>query len=130
MRSRGKSADAYADAAGYLCRYADEIRDAVGDQVWDAELPVLRDAEPFSAPWTEALRAVHQAAVQADIPGGLGLGRTMGSGFPSPPPERSAGWVCPASRCSRVVLKNAAGGLAPQPVPRCELSAQPMRLVE
>jgi len=130
VRFRGKSGDAYADAAGYLCLYADEIREAVGDEVWKREIPVLRDAEPFSDEWARALRAVHDAATAADIPGGLGLGRTMGGGFPGDPPARSTGWVCPADRCSRVVVRNAADGHAPVSAPRCELSGQPMRLVE
>jgi len=126
---RGKARAGYADAAGYLCQYAADIREAVGDEVWTRTFPVIRDAEPFSPAWVAALRSVHEAACAADIPGGLGLGRTMGDGFPREPNARPAGWTCPARRCSRVALRNPTDG-AQTPVPHCELSEQPMRLVE
>jgi hypothetical protein len=148
VRSGAKSNDAFQDAAGYLCQHAAEVRPAVGDACWTAAIPVITGTEPSSAAWREAIRAVHDAAEAAGIPGGLGLRFTMG-GFPDPPPPRSSGWVCPGGSCSRVVLRDAAdlpGGArhagpgaaaadegqagACMPGPQCALSGQPMRLVE
>ena len=124
-----KSGDeAYADAAGYLCLHEAELREAVGEQCWAASVPVITTAEPSSTPWREAIRAVHDAAEAAGIPGGLGLRFTMGDGFPPAPAPRSSGWVCPGGSCSRVVLREASG--AQPPDPQCTLAGQPMRLVE
>lgn len=120
--------DVYADAAGYLCLHEAELREAVGEQCWATSVPVITTAEPSSTPWREAIRAVHDAAQAAGIPGGLGLQHSMGDGFPPPPAPRSSGWVCPGGSCSRVVLREASG--APSPDPVCTLAGQPMRLVE
>lgn len=123
-----KSDDAYADAAGYLCRYEADVREAVGEQIWAAHIPVITSADPGSEAWRDALRAVHEAAEAAGIPNGLGLHTPMGGGFPAPPTPRSSGWVCPIGSCSRVVLRDA---LAEDPAePPCGLADRPMRLVE
>lgn len=128
MRFGAKSDDVYSDAAGYLCLHAAQIRAAVGEQCWTAAVPAIVAAEPSGAEWREAIRAVHDAAEAAGIPGGLGLRFTMGDGFPPPPPPRSSGWVCPAGHCSRVVLRDGPGQDPAGPL--CALTGQPMRLVE
>jgi len=127
-RFRTKSDDAYADAAGYLCRHETDLRAAVGEQCWATEIPVITSAEPAGDAWRAAIRAVHEAAVAAGIPNGLGLGSLMGDGFPPPPTPRSSGWVCPVGCCNRVVLRDALGADPTEPL--CGLAETPMRLVE
>jgi hypothetical protein len=123
-----KSDGAYADAAGYLCRHQADVRAAVGEQCWAAEIPVITSAEPASKAWRDAIRAVHEATEAAGIPNGLGLRSLMGDGFPPPPAPRSSGWVCPVRCCSRVVLRDALGEDPAEPL--CGLADRPMRLVE
>lgn len=123
---RGKIRKAYADAAGYLCEYRTDIEMATGGEQWQAALSVIRDAEPFSEPWAEALRAAHAAAETAGIPGGLGLGRTMG-GFPDPREPFPPCWKCPDGRCSRIVVTDPSPEGEPGPAPLCALSGRPMR---
>jgi hypothetical protein len=125
-----KSDESYADAAEYLCRHDAEVREAVGEQCWAAQIPVITTAQPSSTQWREAIRAVHDAAEAADIPGGLGLRFPMGGEFPAAPAPRSAGWVCPGRCCSRVVLRDASTSAQESSEPLCGLVGRPMRLVE
>lgn len=127
-RASSKSDEAYTAAAEYLCLHAASLRASIGDEAWGTAIAAYLDAAPGSGPWRDALRAVHDAAEEAEIPGGIGLRFTMGPSFPSPPPPRLPGWECPSGRCGRVVLRNTAGPDAPAPV--CGLSGQPMRPVE
>lgn len=127
-RSGPKSDAAYADAAGYLCRYETDLRAAVGERIWAEQIPVIATAQPAGQAWREALRAVHDAAAAAGIPNGLGLGNPMGDGFPAAPTPRSSGWVCPIACCSRVVLRDPLDEAPADPL--CGLARRPMRLVE
>ncbi|WP_405797351.1 hypothetical protein [Streptomyces sp. NBC_01506] len=125
----------YEDAVEYVCRNVDALRDLIGPARWDAPFAVIRDGDPETGEWRDAVRELQDAAEAAGIPGGIGLRATMGvSDWPSGAPARSVGWVCPTGRCARVDLRN---GLAtpptldptPDPAPTCALTARPMRLV-
>ena len=118
----------YENAVEYLCRNADAVRELIGPALWEASFAVVRDGDPSTAAWRDAVRALHQAAEAAGIPGGLGLSITMGVGeWPSGPTPRSVGWVCPTGRCGRVDLRE--GATAPE-TPACALAGRPMRLVD
>lgn len=120
-----KSPVRYWDAVEYLCLNVADLRTDIGADRWDVMVNALLAAKPDSAQWRDAITAVHEAAIAAGVPGGLGLGATMGGGFPVGPPRPTTGWICPARRCPRVVLRD--GGMA---TPLCALSGEPMRLVE
>jgi hypothetical protein len=117
----------YEDAVAYLCRNAGALRELIGPARWDDPFAVVRDGDPSAQSWRDAVRALHDAAETAGIPGGLGLRSTMGVGdWPSAPVPRSTGWVCPTGRCARVDLHEESGpgtGL-------CTLADGPMRRVD
>ncbi|MFF1768486.1 hypothetical protein [Streptomyces sp. NPDC058249] len=116
----------YEDAVEYLCRNIDALRPLIGPEAWEASFAVVRDGDPRTVAWRNAVRALHHAAA-AEIPGGLGLTSTMGVGdWPSGPTEQSVGWVCPTDRCARVDLRG--GATAPE-TPTCALTGRSMRLV-
>ncbi|MGV5033353.1 hypothetical protein ACVB8X_12600 [Streptomyces sp. NRAIS4] len=116
----------YEDAVDYLCRNADALRELIGPALWEAPFAVVRDGDPATDEWRAAVRALHDAAEAAGIPGGLGLRATMGVGdWPPGPPPRSVGWVCPTGRCSRVDLRDASSQ-----TPTCALGRSPMHLVD
>ncbi|MDX2591280.1 hypothetical protein PV343_02945 [Streptomyces sp. WI03-4A] len=95
---------------------------------WDELFAVVRDSEPVAEDWRNAVRALHSAVEDAGIPGGIGLGVMMGVGdWPTGPPPRSVGWVCPASRCARVDLPDDA---VRTPDPLCALTGSPLRQVD
>lgn len=123
-----KHPDLYAEAVGYLCQNSGDLRAEIGDGTWNASIGVIRSAAPSSQSWRDAVRALHDTAIAAGIPGGIGLRSTMG-GFPPPVPEPSSGWICPHGLCTRVQLRDSAQSPSPE-VPLCALSAQPMRLVK
>jgi len=120
-----KPLDRYQDAAEYLCRNAADLRTEISADRWDVMVNALLAAKPGSPEWRNAITAVHEAAIGAGVPGGLGLGVTMGGGFPSPPVEATTGWVCPANRCPRVVVRD-----GDMDTPHCGVSGEPMRLVK
>lgn len=115
----------YEEAVGYLCRNAGDLRAAIGSSRWESAITVIRDDDPLSTQWQDAVLGLHQAAEAAGIPGGLGLRFPM-NGFPAGPPPRTVGWVCPGERCARVELRDEPDADAP----RCTLSERPMRLVD
>ena len=127
MRGAAKARRVYEDAAGYLCRNLDDLRTRIGTTAWGEAFPVVRDGDPDTEEWRQALRDLHDAAEVAGIPGGLGLHSLMGPlpGFPGPTP-RSVGWVCPTRRCALVELRDDPN----QATPLCKLSDLPMRLVD
>jgi hypothetical protein len=129
VRRKTRGPDPYPDAALYLCQNAADLRPELGDERWDSLIRAFLAAEPSTAGWRETVRALHDAAVAAGIPGGLGLAVTMGHGFPAGPAARSSGWVCPTRHCPRVELRDGTGPPAPH-APRCPVSGQPLRLVE
>ena len=90
-----KPLDRYWDAAEFLCRNAADLVAAIGADRWDVMVKALLAAKPGSPQWREAIAVVHGAAIEASIPGGLGLGATMGGGFPPPEAERATGWRLP-----------------------------------
>ncbi|MFC7259087.1 hypothetical protein [Streptomyces lutosisoli] len=117
----------YENAVEYLCRNVDAVRELIGPALWEAPFAVVRDGDPSTGAWRDAVRALHNAAEAAGIPGGLGLSITMGSSvWPSGPTPRSVGWVCPSGRCARVDLRE---GAVPE-TPECALAGRPMRLVD
>jgi len=149
VRRKARALDSYSDAALYLCQNAADLRPELGAGRWDPLIRAFLAAEPSSAAWREAIRALHDAAIAAGIPGGLGLEVIMGHGFPAGPAPRSSGWACPTRHCPRVELRDDDAAMttpaAPTPVPvptvpvpavpspaapRCPLSGQPLRLVE
>lgn len=127
MAEGAKARRLYADAVEYLCRNVDALRELTGPAVWDAPFAVVRDGDPSTGAWQDAVRALHDAAEAAGIPGGIGLRSTMGVGnWPSAPTPQSVGWICPTDRCARVDLRE---GADPQ-TPTCALVGRPMRLVD
>jgi hypothetical protein len=125
-----KARRAYEEAVGYLCRHAEDLRAAVDPSCWEPAIAIIRDDDPSSPRWQDAVLGLHQAAEAAGIPGGLGLRFPM-NGFPPRPIPRTAGWVCPHGRCARVELRDEPGTNAPQcAAPQCTLSGRPMRLVD
>ncbi|WP_157620853.1 hypothetical protein [Saccharothrix sp. NRRL B-16348] len=126
MGHGSKARRLYEDAVEYLCRNVDELRELIDSRLWEAHFAVVRSADPAGSEWREAVRALHDAAEAAGIPGGLGLPPTMGVGdWPGGPTPRSVGWVCPTQRCARVDLRD---GVTPE-TPTCALAGEPMRLV-
>lgn len=120
------SRTAYGDAVEYLCRNAGALRELIGEDRWRAAFAAVRDGARDSPQWRGAVRELHDAAEEAGVPGGLGLRSTMGGGWPSGPPPRSTGWVCPIDRCARVDLREG----EPLPAtPECAVAGGPMRLV-
>ncbi|MEV0774443.1 hypothetical protein ACIBLA_33865 [Streptomyces sp. NPDC050433] len=118
----------YEDAVEYLCRNAEALRDLIGPARWEAPFATVRDGDPATGEWRDAVRALHDAAEAAGIPGGIGLRSTMGVGdWLSGPAPQSVGWICPTDRCGRVDLRK---GGAPPRTPTCALAGRPMRLVE
>jgi hypothetical protein len=118
---------AYEDAVEYLCRNAEALRELIGAEHWREPFAAVRDGAHDTPEWQDAVRELHEAAETAGIPGGLGLRSTMGAGgWPSGPPPRSTGWVCPTGRCGRVDLRE--GEPLPE-TPLCALAGGPMRLV-
>ena len=79
-----KSPPRFWDAAEYLCLNATDLRKVIGADRWDGMVTALLAAKPDSQQWRDAITAVHQAAITAGLPRGLGLGATMGGGFPPP----------------------------------------------
>ncbi|MCX5563148.1 hypothetical protein [Streptomyces sp. NBC_00038] len=127
MGDGAKARRVYEDAVEYLCRNVEAVRELVGPGPWEASFAVVRDGDPSAGEWRDAVRALHNAAEEAGVPGGLGLRSTMGVGeWPAGPTPRSAGWVCPTGRCARVDLRMGAG--APD-TPTCSLAGRPMHLV-
>ncbi|MFD8020416.1 hypothetical protein ACFV6G_08315 [Streptomyces lavendulae] len=134
MGDGAKARRVYEEAVAYLCRNTDGLRELIGPVLWEASFSAVRDGDPASDGWRAAVRALHEAAEAAGIPGGLGLSATMGvGGWPSGPTPRSVGWVCPTGRCARVDLRE---DLVPESVPpvppappTCVLAGRPMRLV-
>lgn len=127
MGDGAKARRIYQDAVEYLCRNAGTLRELIGPDSWDAPFAVVRDTDPATGEWRDAVRVLHKAAEEAGIPNGLGLSPTMGIGdWPPAPPPRSVGWVCPTGRCARVELRTADA----VPTPVCTLSGRPMRLVD
>ncbi|MEV2189795.1 hypothetical protein AB0I02_02165 [Streptomyces phaeochromogenes] len=127
MGNEKKARRMYQHAVEYLCRNADELRELIGPVQWDVPFTRVRDRDSADPEWREAVRALHDAAVAAGIPNGLGLLALRGVvDWPSRPVPRAAGWVCPTGCCSRVDLCD---GEAPQ-TPLCALTEQPMRLVD
>lgn len=117
----------YENAVAYLCRNVDAIRALIGPELWEAPFAVVRDGDPATAAWRDAVRALHNAVEAAGIPGGIGLRYTMNSAvWPSGPTPRSVGWVCPTGRCARVDLREG----AVRETPGCALTGRPMRLVD
>ncbi|MFF7613251.1 hypothetical protein [Streptomyces lavendulae] len=139
MGDGAKARRVYEEAVEYLCRNLDALRELIGPGLWEAPFAAVRDGDPASDDWRAAVRALHEAAEAAGIPGGLGLSATMGvGGWPSGPTPRSVGWVCPTGRCARVDLREdpvpptAVPDPVPVPVPvppACVLAGRPMRLV-
>lgn len=128
MGDGAKARRIYEDAVEYLCRNVDAVRELIGPGSWEAPFAVVRDGDPATSEWRDAVRELHDAAETAGIPGGLGLRSTMGPGdWPSGPTPRSAGWVCPTGRCARVDLRP--DGAADAEAPACALTGRPMRLV-
>ncbi|MGD0554963.1 MAG: hypothetical protein ABSA93_08290 [Streptosporangiaceae bacterium] len=125
VRRKARGPDPYSDAALYLCLNAADLRLELGDERWDPLSQAFLAAEPSTAAWREAIRALHDAATAVGIPGGLGLEVTMGRGFPEGPAPRSSGWVCPTRSCPRVELRDDS-----PTAPCCWMSGQPLRLVE
>lgn len=127
MGDGAKARRVYEDAVEYLCRNTDAIRELVGPELWETSFPVIRDGDPTTGEWRGAVRELSDAAEAAGVPGGLGLGTTMGvADWPSAPTPRSVGWVCPTGRCARVDLRETAAAQTPG----CALAGQPMRLVD
>ncbi|MFF1418232.1 hypothetical protein [Streptomyces sp. NPDC058280] len=127
MGDGAKARRVYEDAVEYLCRNVDAVRELIGPDRWDASFAVIRDTDPSADAWRDAVRALHNAAETAGIPGGLGLRSTMGVGdWPSAPTPQSVGWVCPTGRCARVDLHE---GATATETPTCALAVRPMRLV-
>lgn len=125
MHGEAKDRTTYQDAVEYLCRHARTLRAMIPQTTWEASFSIVRESDPTTARWRDAVRALHDAAEDAGIPGGLGLQPLLG-GFPAGPTPRTIGWVCPAGRCARVELREDPTTEAPQ----CALSGQPMRLVD
>ncbi|MGK5531179.1 hypothetical protein [Streptomyces sp. URMC 129] len=124
--NQAKARRVYEDAVEYLCRNVDALRELIGPGLLDAPLAVVRTGDPATAAWRDAVRELHHAAEAAGIPGGLGLGATMGVGdWPSAPTPRSVGWVCPTGRCARVDLREDSA----RETPTCALAGRPLRLV-
>ncbi|MFF4350610.1 hypothetical protein [Streptomyces sp. NPDC001530] len=127
MGDGAKALRVYEDAVAYLCRNVDAVRVLIGSALWEAPFAVVQGGDPSTAEWRDAVRALHDAAEAAGIPGGLGLSSTMGVGdWPSAPTPQSVGWVCPTGRCARVDLRE---GAVPE-TPSCALAGRPMRLVD
>jgi hypothetical protein len=120
-----KSPARFWDAAGYVCVNAAELGEVIGADRWDGMVTALVAAKPGSRQWRDAIAALNEAAIAAGVPAGIGLGATMGGGFPPPPPEPAAGWGCPVGRCRRVVVRR-----GDMDTPLCAMSGAPMRLVE
>ncbi|MGW2544650.1 hypothetical protein ACWC5I_28170 [Kitasatospora sp. NPDC001574] len=128
MGAGGKERRVFEDAVEYLCRNAGALRDLVNDPTrWDGPFALVRDGDPATGAWRDAVRALHEAAEDAEIPGGIGLRTTMGVGdWPGGPTPRSVGWVCPTDRCARVDLPDD----APPDARVCALSGGPLRRVD
>jgi hypothetical protein len=93
------------------------------------EAVVVREGDPATVEWREAVGTLHDAAEAAGIPGGLGLRPTLGVGdWPSGLTPRSVGWVCPTGRCARVDLRDDRD--AAHETPMCALTGQAMRVVD
>lgn len=128
----------YEDAVEFLCRNTESLRELIGPAGWDAPFATVRDGEPMSGEWRDALRELDNAAEAAGVPGGIGLEARMGAGdWLSGPTPRSVGWICPTGRCARVDLRpdgppprTPAPAPAPAVAPTCALVDRPMRLVE
>ncbi len=130
MGNDAKHQQVFEDAVEYLCRNAGELRELLGPARWDAPFAAVRDTEPATDGWRAAVRALHEAAEEAGIPGGIGLRVTLGvGGWPAGPPHRAVGRVCPTGRCARVDLPDdppSAGG----PDQVCALTGGPLRPVD
>ncbi|MED7948414.1 hypothetical protein [Streptomyces sp. BE303] len=137
MGAGGKERRVFEDAVEYLCRNAGALRDLVGATRWDGPFALVRDGDPATGAWHDAVRALHEAAEDAGIPGGIGLRTTMGVGdWPGGPTPRSVGWICPTGRCARVDLPDDAppDAVGPDNAPPdarvCALSGGPLRRVD
>ncbi|WP_327675261.1 hypothetical protein [Kitasatospora sp. NBC_00458] len=134
MGSGGKERRLFEDAVEYLCRNAEALRELVGPAHWDAPFARVRDGDPATGAWRDAVRDLHEAAEDAGIPGGIGLRTTMGAvgDWPGGPVPRSVGWICPTGRCARVDLPDDAA--APpgdaSGARLCALSGGPLRRVD
>ncbi len=127
MGDGAKAHRVYEDAVEYLCRNIDALRELIGPELWETSFATVRDADPATGEWRDAVRELHDAAEAAGIPGGIGLRSTMSAGgWPSAPTPRSVGWICPTGRCARVDLRE--GAVAQTPT--CALAGQQMRLVD
>ncbi|WP_328872703.1 hypothetical protein OHT76_22800 [Streptomyces sp. NBC_00287] len=126
MGDGAKARQVYEDAVEYLCRNIDDLRGLVGPAVWEPAFAAVRDRDPASREWRDAVRALHDTVEAAGVPGGLGLDPTMGVGdWIGRPTPQSVGWICPTRRCGRVDLREEATD-----TPTCALHGLPMRLID
>lgn len=129
MLRDARNRSAYEDALEYLCRHAESLRTAFSPADWTRYFTAVRDTQPATDAWRSAILSLHTAAVDANIPGGLGLGSTMSVGdWPAGPPPRAVGWVCPTGGCPRVDLPD--GNTLDSPGPLCALTGGPLRPVD
>jgi hypothetical protein len=127
--ARGEHAT-YGEAVEYLCVHARALREKIDVGVWSEAIGVIKDTVTADEAWHDAVRRLHKAAEDAGMPGGIGLLELRGEfsgryGFPSPPVDRTTGWMCPSRRCTRVELRNHATA-----TPACEVADGPMRPVD
>lgn len=118
------SHEMYLDAVLYLCRYLDELRAFVEPDVWDSCLEVIRERDPSTDDWHEAVYRLQRAVDHGGVPGGLGLTFPMGDGGQqrAVPASGQSSWMCPVRRCSRSEPDEKPEAQAPY----CSVGGKPM----
>ncbi|HEV2347135.1 MAG TPA: hypothetical protein VGS97_23755 [Actinocrinis sp.] len=123
----------YQNAVEALCTDLAALNARVKCRLWRPTIETVMSTAPLTDPWYAAVRGLHEMAVAAGVPGGLGLTTPMGRpGWPGgdgAAPRRVCGWVCPKRVCTRVEL---AGGEAGESKPDtdCHLLGLAMHFVE